>query len=74
MLTVEKMKEQLEDYQMWFDESQKKVYIAKGCGTVNWVKVSYKRALEWVNVGIDDLDCRTEKEMIETIKLWMEEK
>jgi hypothetical protein len=74
MLTVEKMKEQLEDYQMWFDESQKKVYIAKGCGTVNWVKVSYKRALQWIQVGIDDLDCRTEEEMINLINSWGGEK
>ena len=74
MLSLERMKEQVKDYQIYFDESDEKVYITKGSGMTNWIKISYKRALKWINVGIDDLDCRSKQEMINLISLWEGEK
>ena len=70
MKTLDQMKQEVSKYQMWFDQNDKKVFITKGSGQTTWVKVSYKRALQWVEVGIDDLDCRSKEEMIELINSW----
>lgn len=69
MLSREKMKERIKKYDwvLWFDETMRKVYL-------NFeVKLSYQRALEWIEVGITDFDCRTKEQMIELINSWMEE-
>lgn len=70
MLTLEKMKEQVNNYQITFDEYSKEAFITKGFGQTNWVKVSIKRAIDWVNVGIDDIDCRDKKEMLDLLNSW----
>lgn len=73
MLTLEQMKERVLNYQMSFDEDFKEVLITHGSGQTTWVKVSYDRAIDWVNVGIDDLDCRSKDEMLELLNKWKRE-
>ena len=71
MLSPERMKEQAPKYQIYFDEDTKEALIAKDSNQT-WVKVSIKRAIDWVNAGIDDLDCRSKKEMLEMLNTWLE--
>lgn len=67
MLTLEQMKNKLDDYQLAFVEDEKMIYLIKSKGQV---KLSIERAIEWVNAGIDDLDCRTKNQMLELLNSW----
>jgi len=69
MLNQEKMKEQVHKYQLCFIEDSKIVCLIKPKGDV---KLSIERAIEWVNAGIDDIDCRSKKEMLEMLNTWLE--
>jgi len=72
MLSPERMKEQVYNYQISFDERIKEAYVIKGSGNSSkWVKVTTQRAIEWVNAGIDDIDCRSKKEMLEMLNSWL---
>lgn len=70
MKTLDQMKQEVSKYQIWFDEDSQKVFITKGSGQTTWVKVSYKRALQWIEAGINDLDCRSKQEMNEIVNSW----
>lgn len=70
MLTLEQMKKQVSKCQLSFDEENKEVWITKGTGQTNWVQLSYDRAIEWINVGIDDIDCRSKEEMLKLLNSW----
>ena len=70
MLTLEKMKERVSKYQMYFDDDFKEVLITQGVGQTRWVKVSYDRARQWIEAGIDDLDCKSKEQMLELIDSW----
>jgi hypothetical protein len=67
MLSVDKMKDQVSKYMLSFDISSKEVYLIKPRGDV---KISTERAIEWVEVGIDDLDCRSKVRMLEILNSW----
>ena len=71
MLTLEQMKERVSNYMILFDEDLKEVSITKGSGQTTWVTISTKRAIEWVEAGIDDLDCRSKNEMLELLNSWL---
>jgi hypothetical protein len=70
MLTVEQMKLQASNYMLDISEDTKNVYLLKTKGDV---KISHKRALDWANAGISDLDCRSKQEMIDLFTSWIEE-
>lgn len=67
MLNNEQMKQQAEKYQLYFDEIQEQVFLLKPKGHV---RITTQRAIEWVNVGIDDLDCRSKERMLELLNSW----
>ena len=67
MLSLEQMKQQVEKYQLWFNEDAQRVYLLKDKGNV---KLSIVRAIDWVNAGIDDLDCRSKDEMLKLLNSW----
>lgn len=66
MLNQQKMTEQVSRYQMGFVLDSKEVFIIKDSND-EWVKVSYKRAVEWINAGIDDIDCRSKEQMLKLV-------
>ena len=68
MLNQEKMKEQVHKYQLCFIEDSKIVCLIKPKGDV---ELSIERAIEWVNAGIDDLDCRSKEQMLEILNSWL---
>jgi hypothetical protein len=70
MLKLEQMKEQVSNYMIEFNEVFKEVRVTKGSGQTNSVKVSIKRAMEWIEVGIKDLDCRSKQEMLDLLDSW----
>lgn len=70
MLNQQKMTEQVSKYQMGFVLDTKEVFIIKDSND-EWVKVSYKRAVEWINAGIDDIDCRSKEQMLKLVSSWM---
>lgn len=72
MLTLEKMKEQVNKFQITFDEYSKEAFVTKGLGQTNWVKVSIERAIDWVNVGIEDIDCRDKQDMLDLLNSWID--
>lgn len=63
MLSQEKMKEQAQKYMLTI-EKDGTPYILKRTA---WVKVSTKRAIEWVNAGIDSLEGYSKSEMLELL-------
>lgn len=71
MLTQLQMKEQVQNYQICFDTDRKQASIIKGSGQGTWLNISIERAIDWVNAGIDDLDCRTKEEMLTLLKSWL---
>ena len=68
MLNPERMKEQAPKYQLSIDSYSKEVYLIKSSGDV---QISTKRAIGWVNAGIDDLDRRSKEQMLEILKSWL---
>lgn len=70
MLSKEKMVQQVSKYQISFDMENKEVFIAKD-GNDDWVNLTYKRAIEWVEAGIDDLDCRSQEKMLTILNSWV---
>lgn len=70
MLKLEQMKEQVSNYMIEFDEVFKEVNITKGSGQTSWVTVSIERAIQWVEAGIKDNDCRTKQEMLDLLESW----
>ena len=72
MLTKKQMLEQVSDYILSIQEGSKTVYLAKGRGA--WVVITPERAIEWVKVGIDELDCLDAEEMLEILNSWINEK
>jgi len=73
MLTLEQMKERVDNYMITFDVDFKEASITKGIGQTTWVTVSNKRAMQWVEAGIQDLDCRSKERMLELINTWIRE-
>ena len=71
MLTLEQMKERVADYMIEFDVDFKEASITKGSGQTTWVTVSTKRAIQWVEAGIEDLDCRSKERMLELLNSWL---
>ena len=63
MLSEEKMKEQAKKYIMTIEDDGN-AYILKSNA---WVKVSTKRAIQWIEAGIDSLEGYSKKEMIELL-------
>ena len=74
MLTLEQMKERVSKYLMEFDEDLKRILITHGVGQTRWVEVTYKRARQWVEAGIDDIDCKSKEKMLELINTWENQK
>ena len=72
MLSNEKMRDQASKYLIDVCEEYKECVITRG-GNSNWVAVSLKRALQWVEAGIEDLNCKSQKEMKELIEGWLAE-
>lgn len=70
MLNSVRMNEQVSKYLMSIEDDCKKVYIVKD-GSQNWVKISTERAIEWVNAGIEDIDCRSKEEMLQILNSWL---
>ena len=68
MLSTAQMKEQAPNYSLCFIEDSKIVCLIKPKGDV---KLSIERAIEWVNAGIDDLDCRSKEQMLEILNSWL---
>ena len=68
MLNNEKMLQEVKSYQLEIMEDTKEIYLSKRSGAV---KLSIKRAIEWVNLGITDLDCRTKSEMLKLFNSWL---
>lgn len=68
MLNTEKMLQQVKNYQLEILENSKEIFLNKPSGDV---KLTVKRAIEWVNVGIKDLDCRSKEEMLELFNSWL---
>lgn len=64
----DKMKEQARNYLLEIKEEEKRCYLLKSKGEV---EITPKRAIEWVNADIDDLDCRSKKEMLEILNSWI---
>lgn len=73
MLTLEQMKERVDNYMITFDVDFKEASITKGAGQTTWVTVSNKRAIQWVEAGIQDLDCRSKERMLELLNTWIRE-
>lgn len=71
MLTLQQMEQQVDKYLLEFIEDDKQIYLLKTKGEV---VITCERALQWVEAGIKDLDCRRKNEMIELINEWIEEK
>lgn len=68
MLSTAQMKEQAPNYSLCFCEDVKVVYLIKSKGDV---KISIERAIEWVNAGVDDLDCRSKEQMLTLLNSWL---
>lgn len=73
MISKDKMKQEAINYTMHFNEDFKHVSFTNGRYS-DWIKLSYKRAIEWVEAGVQDLDCRSKKEMLELLNQWIKEK
>lgn len=71
MLTLQQMEQQVDKYLLEFIEDDKEIYLLKTKGEV---KITCERALQWIEAGITDLDCRRKNEMIELINEWIQEK
>lgn len=69
MLTPERMKEVVPNYLIQIDEDTKSIAITKG-GRSDWIRISVKRAIDWVNAGIEDLDGRSQDELLEILENW----
>ena len=67
MLSQNKMKEQARKYILTI-ESDGTAYILKSNA---WVKVSIKRAIEWVNAGIDSLEGYSKEEMLKLLNTYL---
>lgn len=69
MLNLEQMKQAIKsnDYMLNFVETSKEVYLLKYTGDI---QLTVKRAIQWVEAGISDLDCRTQEEMLQILKSW----
>jgi len=70
MVKKEQMQLEALKYLLSFEEWNKTVFLVKRKGAV---KLTYKRALEWVEAGIEDLGCRSKEEMIGLLKNWTED-
>ena len=64
MKSVEQMKLEAKKYLLSIDDSAGEVYLVKKSG---YVQISAKRAIDWVNAGIDDLDCRSTERLLEIL-------
>lgn len=69
MLKPEQMKERANEYELYFYESAKEVYISHNGD--EYVKIKPQRAKLWVEAGIQDLDCRTKQEMLDLLNSWL---
>jgi hypothetical protein len=69
MVQKEQMKLEALKYLLSFETWNQTVFLVKKKGAV---KLTYQRALEWVEAGIDDLECRSKEEMIDLLNTWME--
>lgn len=70
MLKPEQMKEHAHRYLIEFDEISKQVVLTKDTSK-SGVLISTKRAIQWVNAGVEDLECRTKEEMLELLNSWL---
>jgi hypothetical protein len=70
MRKPEQMREDARKYMLAFGEDSKEVWLMKG---QSFVTITAKRAIDWVMAGIDDLDCRSEEEMLELLNQWLSE-
>lgn len=68
MLSIAQMKEQAPKYQLCFVEDSKQVFLIKPKSDM---KLSSERAIEWVNAGVDDLDCRSKEQMLMLLNSWL---
>lgn len=68
MRKPEEMREEAKKYMLAFGEDSKEVWLIKRQG---YVGITAKRAIDWVLAGIDDLDCRSEKEMLDLLNQWI---
>lgn len=70
MLKPEQMKEQAPRFLIEFDEISKQVVLTKDTSK-SGVLISTKRAIQWVNAGVEDLECRSKEEMLELLNSWL---
>lgn len=61
MKSVEQMRLDANKYLLQIYEDDGECYLVKNSG---FVKVSVKRAIDWVNAGITDIDCRDTNKML----------
>lgn len=66
MLNREQMKQRIkeEDYCLCIYEEDEQVWLLKHRGEV---RITPQRAIEWVEAGIEDLDCRSKETMLEVL-------
>ena len=69
MVNLDRMKQQAKRYQLAFDKTSKEIYLISYAKSGD-IKISYLRALEWIEAGIADIDCRSKEKMIELIQSW----
>ena len=68
MIKSNHMEEQAQKYCLGFVLDDKEVYL---CKHQSDVKLTTKRAIDWVNAGITDLDCRSKEKMLEILNSWL---
>lgn len=67
MTNLENMKEQAAKYILEINEDWKEVWLLKHKGEV---KLSVKRAIQWVEAGIDSFDGYSKQAMLDILNSW----
>lgn len=70
MKSVEQMKLEASKYLLQIYKNDGECYLVKHSG---YVKISVKRAIDWVNAGIKDIDCKDTNKMLEVLNTMLEE-
>lgn len=70
MLSNENMRAEAKKYLIEINEEERSIAITKGRHS-NWISISVTRAIEWVNAGIEDLEGKSKKQMLEILNGWI---